>query len=95
MRPAEQAAIGQPGRNSFAGENRDRSDFVKSGSATSVTAPVKADTTKAKRGETASPAETVGSVGAYSRDGTSAGRTLGRTGSTRTTYEKLVQKCGR
>lgn len=51
---AEQAAIGHPGRNSLMGGKFARSDFVKRGSATRMTAPVTAETRKAKKGETAS-----------------------------------------
>lgn len=51
---AEQAAIGHPGRNSLIGGKFARSDFVKRGSATRMTVPVKADMRKANTGETVS-----------------------------------------
>lgn len=51
---AEQAAMGHPGRNNLMGGKFVRSDLVKRGSATRMTAPVKADTRNAKNGETAS-----------------------------------------
>lgn len=46
--------MGHPGRNNLMGGKFARSDLVKRGSATKMTVPVKADTRKAKNGETAS-----------------------------------------
>lgn len=66
---AEQAAMGHPGRNSLMGGKCDRSDFVKSGSATRITVPVRADTRKAKNGETASVPFTMVGGDAWHSDG--------------------------